>query len=227
MTRPERQQRGGGLSLTTLVLASISSGIAALLVSRFWENGTVISAAVTPILVALFSEALRRPTERLGEVARPLAKAARPRAGRRGPAAEAVPRFGEEGPPPRVYGGRRVRLQVVLITAVLAFVIAASALTVPELLLLNGSVAGGEERTTYFGGKASPRTDSDEDQRPAQDGEQTPSTTTTETETETETAPTDTGTTPTDPAQPPQAPAPTEPAPQGGQPAPPAATTPK
>ena len=207
------------------MLASLSSGIAALIVSRFWEGGTVISAAVTPVLVALFSEALRRPTERLSEVARPLAEAARPRSGRRSPAAKEVPRFGEEGPPPRVYGGRRVRLQAVLITAVLAFVIAATALTLPELLLLDRSVAGGEERTTYFGGGASPRTETGEEQLPAEDEQRTPSTTT-DTAPVTETAPTETGTTPPDAAQPPVTPAPGEPAPEGGQPAPPASATP-
>lgn len=214
MTRPQRPERSGGLSLTTLLLASLSSATAALLGSRLWEDGTVVSAAVTPIVVALVSEALRRPTERLGE-------AARPRSRERPAAAEEVPRFGDEGPPPRLYGGRRVRLQSVLITAVLAFVIAAAALTLPELLL-GSSVSGGGERTTYFGGKAAPRAESESEQSPADEGEQqTTSTTTTETAPETETAPPE-ATTPTTPAEPPATPAPTQPAPEGGQPAPPA-----
>lgn len=222
MTRDERPERGGGLSLTTLLLASLSSATAALLVSRFWEGGTVVSAAVTPIVVTLVSEALRRPTERLSQAARPLAEAARPRArGRRAPV-EDVPRFGAEGPPPRVYGGRTVRAQAVVITAVLAFVIAAVAITLPELVLFGRSVGGGEERTTYFGGKAAPRTESDSEERPAGDG-QTPSTTTTETAPETQTAPPDATTAPTTTTQPPGT---AEPVPEGGQPAPPAPTAP-
>ena len=219
MTRADRPNRGGGLSLTTLLLASLSSGTAALIVSRVWEDGTVVSAAVTPVLVALLSEALRRPTERLSEAARPLAGAARPRVGRRPPAAEDVPRFGAEGPPPRVYGGRNVRLQAVLITAVLAFVMAAAALTLPELLL-GRSVASGEERTTYFGGTAQPRAGSEGDEQGQDETGAETSTTTTTTTTTTETAPTA-----TEPGSP--APAPTEPVPPGGgEPAPPATTAP-
>ena len=217
MTRPQRPERSGGLSLTTLLLASLSSATAALIGSRLWEDGTVVSAAVTPVVVALVSEALRRPTERLSKAARPRAQGARPRSRERPAAADDVPRFGEQGPPPRLYGGRRARLQAVLITAVLAFVIAAAALTLPELLV-GRSVAGGGERTTYFGGKATPRSESEGDENPADEGErETTSTTTPGTAPEAETAPPEATTAPTEP---PATTTPTQPAPEGGQPAP-------
>ena len=51
------------LSLTDLVIASVSSAAAAVIVHALWKPGTVIAAALTPILMSLFAEALRRPAE--------------------------------------------------------------------------------------------------------------------------------------------------------------------
>jgi hypothetical protein len=65
-----RAQSGGdgGLSVTTLVIASCSAVVATVVVPLFWERGTVIAAAVTPIVVAVVSELLRKPVERIGAV---------------------------------------------------------------------------------------------------------------------------------------------------------------
>jgi hypothetical protein len=52
-----------GLSLQTLVIAAVASGVAAIVVSHFWQNGTVLAAAMTPVLVSVVKEALRRPME--------------------------------------------------------------------------------------------------------------------------------------------------------------------
>lgn len=51
------------LSLADLVIASVSSAAAAVIVHALWKPGTVIAAARTPILMSLFAEALRRPAE--------------------------------------------------------------------------------------------------------------------------------------------------------------------
>lgn len=242
MSSRSHNEGGGGLSLQTLLLASVSAGVAALIVSRFWPGGAVASAAITPVIVTLVSETLRRPTERIGQAARPLAEAAaRPLSGaarspsgrrergaarssaERPPTSQAapdVPRFGTEGPVPHVYGGRRVRLQVALLTAGIAFVIAVIALTLPELVLLDRSVGGGQDRTTFFGGRAPPREESgSEERRRTETDAQETTTTTTTTTTPTETAPTTT----TEPGTP----TPAEPqAPSGGEQAPPSNTAP-
>jgi hypothetical protein len=58
----EEEQR---LNLRTLVIASAASATAALVTSRLWIAGTWIAAAMTPVLVTLVSEMLRRPTDRI------------------------------------------------------------------------------------------------------------------------------------------------------------------
>jgi hypothetical protein len=54
---------GGGISLQTLIIAGLASAAASYAVSRIWGPGTLISAAATPVIVALVSEFLRRPVE--------------------------------------------------------------------------------------------------------------------------------------------------------------------
>jgi hypothetical protein len=63
--RSSQQPQRGGISITTLVIASIASAAAAYVVSRVWGAGTLFGAAATPVIVALVSEALRRPVEKL------------------------------------------------------------------------------------------------------------------------------------------------------------------
>jgi hypothetical protein len=167
---------GEGLSFETLLIAAIASAVAAIVVSQFWQGGTPIAAAITPVIVALVSEGLRRPmrSERMRSTTRravdPLrrtssAPAARPEVREEelgyavyGPGREArdpgqarsVVRFG--GVLERVRTGltpRRARIAVV--TGLLAFVAAAAVLTLPELLF-GGSVSGTNRDTTLFGG---------------------------------------------------------------------------
>src|SRR4051794_41590182 len=71
----DRQQARPGLSVTTLTIASLSSLAAALVVSKLWGGGTLVGAAMTPVIVAIVSEGLRRPATVIGTV-RP-ARAAR------------------------------------------------------------------------------------------------------------------------------------------------------
>jgi hypothetical protein len=53
------------LNMRTLVIASVASATAAAVTSQLWIHGTWIAAALTPALVALISEAMHRPTERI------------------------------------------------------------------------------------------------------------------------------------------------------------------
>jgi hypothetical protein len=156
-------QGGGGsrLSPQTLIVASLASLTAAIVTSHFWRGGTPITAALTPVIVALASEIYRRPAERITQFGS-RAAAVRTREGQRvttGPPPpmprELPPTEVPEGPGQiRVYrtGGKRRRFhaKVVAATAAIAFAIAAAALTLPELVF-GGSVAS-HGRTTFFGG---------------------------------------------------------------------------
>ena len=53
------------LNTRTLTIASVASASAAAVTSQLWIAGTWIAAALTPVLVALISEAMHRPTERI------------------------------------------------------------------------------------------------------------------------------------------------------------------
>lgn len=90
MSSQARSSRGEGrsLSLRTLVIASIASAVAAIVTSRFWRSGTPIAAAMTPVIVTIVSEALRRPSERIASrlttdssAPRGVPRAAQPRQG--------------------------------------------------------------------------------------------------------------------------------------------------
>src|SRR4051794_25895494 len=61
--RSREREEERHLSLRTLAIASLASASAAIVTSQFWAGGTPIAAAVTPVIVALVSEMLHRPTE--------------------------------------------------------------------------------------------------------------------------------------------------------------------
>ena len=78
----EQRTQGGGLSVKTLMIAGAASAVAALVIPALWRPGTVFAAAMTPVVVALVSELLRKPVETVSTV-RVLRVAARARPGRR------------------------------------------------------------------------------------------------------------------------------------------------
>jgi hypothetical protein len=51
------------LDLKTLIITAVASAAAAFICSKVWAPGTLASAAFTPVAVAVFREALRKPTE--------------------------------------------------------------------------------------------------------------------------------------------------------------------
>jgi len=171
------QQGGEGLSLQTLVIAALAAGCAAVLTSYLWQRGTLISAAMTPVIVAVVSEVLKRPATTMRRAARtartptparrersrervPLAHGAGAGSLAEGPSRElqaphepAAPMssykvYRSEGTARPRFG--RIHWKIVFATAGAAFVIAVAALTLPELLF--GSSVGGSQSTTFFGG---------------------------------------------------------------------------
>lgn len=164
------------LNIRTLVIASIASASAAVIVSQVWIAGTWVAAALTPVIVALVSEALHRPAaviadrftgERDAVLPEGAGAGAPPTARRRERPAPADPGSTSGGaePPLRVYragGGakpvrppasrRKIAIGVVAVTALLAFAIAAFAITGTELVT-GGSIGKGDRHTTLFGGK--------------------------------------------------------------------------
>ena len=148
------------LNTRTLTIASVASATAAAVTSQLWIAGTWVAAALTPVLVALISEAMHRPTERIARAWTSEREAPSPRvqsATRREPAVVT----GSAGPV-RVYrqtgtgarptlARRRIALGVVAATAAIAFVIGIAALTTADLVS-GGSVGKGSGRLTAFGG---------------------------------------------------------------------------
>jgi hypothetical protein len=209
-----------GLDIATLLISAIASAAAAYVTSRIWAPGTLVSAAFTPVIVALVKEALRKPTEVITNVVPNVVPTPSKwtRAGVDDPGL--VPEVEPAPPPPadaplvvptgqtspvRVYStrSRRLRWRLAVITGLLGFAIAVLAFTVPELIA--GQSLGGSHKTTIFGGhhrhrssttKTTTSTTSTSTTRTSTT-ETTPTETTTVTRTETVTTPT----TPTTPAQ--------------------------
>jgi hypothetical protein len=172
-----------GLSLQTLVVASVASAAASFAASRIWGPGTLISAAATPVVVALVSEFLRRPVQRVSATARKLpAPQSLPAARKRtmaqteGPArvkpdpqiaAEPHSPSGQQADPPAaiepdVDSGTveptraeawRPRWRLALITGLVAFAIVVAFYTVPDLVA-GHSITGNGAATTFFGDSA-------------------------------------------------------------------------
>jgi hypothetical protein len=151
-TASRGSQSGSGISFQTLAIASLSSLAAALVVHKVWGGGAIVGAAITPVIVGIVGEALRRPVDKLSA----------PReGGRRLPADRAhdvPPASRQRGDDPfglweqerRRSSRGRTWLVLGLVTGVIGFAIAAFFLTGSELVF-GGSVAGGK-RTTIFGG---------------------------------------------------------------------------
>jgi hypothetical protein len=209
----------------TLLVAAISSAIAATVVSRLWQAGTVMATAMTPVIVALVKEALERPAKRVSTIAArsgppPIARAVR--------TVVPPPPEADAPPPPmaldpeltqmRVYGrdrskvGRRWKLAVA--TGLLGFTVCVAVMTLPELVA-GRSVVSGQHDTTIFGGqRRAPATTSKPEEKTKTDEKKT----TTE-----EVKPQDQGTTTAQPDT--TTTQPTQPAPQGQQPTTPAPQT--
>jgi hypothetical protein len=216
---PPPPPKRGGVSVLTLIVAAVASVVAAVVVSHFWQSGTLWATAMTPVIVALVKEGLERPAQRLTEAT------VAPR--RRHPD-ELIVEDVDPGPAPSArprpagykrYGIQRKHWKLAILTGLLAFVLAALILTVPELVA-GRSITHSSKGTTLFQGKSRTAKKKQQTQSqtqtvtqtvpqatttapPAQTTPTTPQGTTTTPPTQTTTAPQNT--TPTVPAQPPPA----------------------
>ena len=69
MPEDKKESGGTGLSLQTLFISASAAVVAATVVPYFWERGTIFATAMTPVIVALVSEGLRKPVETVKTVA--------------------------------------------------------------------------------------------------------------------------------------------------------------
>jgi hypothetical protein len=219
-----------GLSITTLAISASAAVAAAVVVPLFWQRGTLVATAMTPVIVAVVSEALKKPAQAI-RTATPVKTR---RSGTGAPVSSPhsadrfdplPPRERAAMPPPRSddpFGLRAPRRparrhwRLALATGVAAFAIAVVAITMSELVF-GGPATRDNGRTTFFPGSSS-----------RDDATATPTATPTESpESRATPAPTNTPTpTPTPTATPTATPAPqSEPAPLS-EPAPTATPTP-
>ena len=63
MASEPRRRRAAASQIQTLLISGAAAVVAATVVPMIWERGTVLATAMTPIIVALVSEALRKPVE--------------------------------------------------------------------------------------------------------------------------------------------------------------------
>jgi hypothetical protein len=232
------------LNMRTLTIASAASATAAAVTSQLWIAGTWLAAAVTPVLVAVISEAMHRPTER---IARAWTSEREPRSPRAATPTHAEPAevSGTAGQV-RVYrqttrgveqtgrgnasrnalsrstklSRRRIAIGTVAATAAIAFVVGIVALTTADLVS-GGSVGKGSGRTTLLGGrgdgneaKQDGRKQGSAEQQQQQESPTREQTTTPDEPTTTQPAPAPQPQSDTAPVPPPSQTPPGEPAPQ-------------
>lgn len=156
--RTAEREEARRLNTRTLTIASAASATAAAVTSQLWIAGTWIAAALTPVLVALISEAMHRPTERIARAWTSEGDAPGS-SGVSATRAEPTTVTGSAGPM-RVYRQsgqrttmltkRRIAIGTVAATAAAAFVIGLVALTTVDLVS-GGSVGKGSGRLTLVG----------------------------------------------------------------------------
>jgi hypothetical protein len=244
----DKKDSGGGLSVKTLMIAGAASGITAVVGPLLWRPGTLLAAALTPIIVALVSEALKKPVDTVSNVTARKADRFAPatlqsKQAERDveetfdplapPTAEELARLNQPAPPPprRIEGRRRLltprQWKIGITTGPVAFLAAAAVVTASELAIFGDSVTSRRERTSLFGGSSNKSATTDEKtQQQEEDATPTPTATETPTPTETPTAtetPTPTATpTPTETpaAEATATPAPAAPTPEAATPTP-------
>jgi hypothetical protein len=183
-----QQQSSSGISVQTLAISAGAAVAAAVIVPMIWERGTLVATAMTPVIVALVSEGLRHPAEKIttatSRVARRPGAASEPQPfdplpeeEPGGPTQDDDPFGLRERPPIR----RHWRLAVM--TGLVAFVLAVTALTMSELVF--GGSASRDSSTTFFGGD---RRQQEEEATPTPGPDSTPESTAEATPTPEETA---------------------------------------
>ena len=192
----DEKRTQGGLSAKTLLIAGAASAVAAFVIPMLWRPGTVFAAAMTPIVVALVSELLRRPVDTVSSV-----RARKPTRGAEAldqpfdepfdplapPSAEELEELPRTREAPRAVHRRRPltarQWKLGLATGFVAFAMVAALFTASELLA--GDAVSGGTRTTFFGGsdRKAERAERNQPREERRDEEATPTATPAPTET--------------------------------------------
>ena len=183
---PSQKDSGSGISVQTLAISAAAAVAAAVIVPMIWERGTLIATAMTPVIVALVSEALRKPAQKITAVTPLVTRRSATGAAVRDPEFDPLPPSEREvtvrgddpfglRSRPRVV--RRHHWRLALGTGVAAFAIAAVFLTTSELVL-GGPATRDSGRTTLIGGRSN---DEQEEATPTAPPEATETATPTET----------------------------------------------
>ena len=153
-----QKDSGSGISIQTLAISAAAAVAAAVIVPMIWERGTLIATAMTPVIVALVSEGLRKPAEKITAVTPLVTRRSATGAAVRDPDFEPLPPgeqdvavseddpFGLRSRPPV-----RHHWKLALVTGVAAFAVAAVFLTTSELVL-GGPATKDGGATTLIGG---------------------------------------------------------------------------
>jgi hypothetical protein len=198
-------EKKSGISIQTLIISALAAVAAAVVVPMIWDRGTLFATAMTPVIVAVVSEALRKPAEAISTVAPKVTRRSATGAAVRSPERyeplpptetfDPLPPEERNGPPEvrdddpfglRAAPKPRHHWKIALATGAVAFVIAAVFLTSSELVF--GGAATRDGRTSLFGGNnATPTATASPTATPEQDEEATPTATPTPTPTATAT----------------------------------------
>jgi hypothetical protein len=157
------EKQKSSISVQTLVISAAAAVAAAVVVPMIWERGTLIATAMTPVIVAVVSEALRKPAEVITATTKRSATGLAVRSPDRfdplppeereqAPDVREDDPFGLRGPVrPRVSH----HWKLALATGACAFVLAVVFLTGSELVF-GGPATKDSGRTTFFGSRSTP-----------------------------------------------------------------------
>jgi len=167
----EKEPQGhSSLSIQTLVISSLAAVAAAIVVPMFWERGSLLATAITPIIVAIVSEALNRPAKVITSVTPKVTRRSATGAALRSeqPAGVGARGEGPEQVPPRredpfgLYEDERPRRRfpwkLAILTGLLAAVIGAAVVTASELAVFGHQIGDTKRSTGLLGGSSSEST---------------------------------------------------------------------
>ncbi len=149
------EEKRSGISIQTLAISSLAAVAAAVVVPLVWDRGTLIATAMTPVIVALVSEALSKPADRISAATKTVRRSGTG-AAVRDPGFDPLPPDEREvtvrGDDPFDLRGRppiRHHWKLALATGAAAFAIAVVALTMSELVFGGPATREGGD-TTFF-----------------------------------------------------------------------------
>jgi hypothetical protein len=139
-------KRSSDIDLVTLAIAAAAGAAAAYVTSQVWAGGTLVTAALTPVIVTLVKEALARPADKIQTLRTERRTTEHP---------QIIDPTRPDEPYVTVYGQgvSAHRWKVALASAAAAFALIVGVFTIPELVAGRSIGRGGDSGTTLFGGK--------------------------------------------------------------------------